>query len=87
MDPSIAPFVPAWFDVLGAVVTVAWLVLVVVALVSIARSASLTASQRVLWTVAVLLLPVLASVAWLATVALERRLPRRRAAAGAGEHA
>lgn len=60
------PLIPAGYDIVWSMVTVLVLALTIVALVSLARSAGrLTATQALIWTVVVLLVPFLGPVAWL----------------------
>ncbi|WP_169332112.1 PLD nuclease N-terminal domain-containing protein [Acaricomes phytoseiuli] len=49
------------------------IVLLAVALISLARSKSVTPGQRVLWAVVIVLLPILGSVLWLVVAFLIRR--------------
>jgi hypothetical protein len=61
------PLLPAGYDVVWSVVSFVTLVLVIVALVSISRSAKLlTSTQALVWTLVAILVPVLGPVAWLA---------------------
>jgi Phospholipase_D-nuclease N-terminal len=64
VDPN--PLVPSAYDVVWGAVMFAQLVLVVAALVSVARSrASLTATQTLVWVLLILLIPLLGAIAWL----------------------
>jgi len=60
------PLLPAGYDIAWSVVTLAIVVLIAVALVTLARSAKrLTSPQALLWTLIVLFVPVLGALAWL----------------------
>ncbi|NHI15975.1 PLDc N-terminal domain-containing protein [Microbacterium excoecariae] len=61
------PLVPAGYDIAWSVIVAAVIALTVIALIGLARSAKhLTALQAWIWTLLVLLVPVLGAVAWLA---------------------
>jgi uncharacterized membrane protein YhaH (DUF805 family) len=61
------PLIPAGYDIAWSVITVVVVVLTVVALISLARSAKrLTDWQRVVWVALILLMPVIGSISWLA---------------------
>tara|TARA_R110002020_G_scaffold203551_6_gene407327 strand:+ start:2950 stop:3192 length:243 start_codon:yes stop_codon:yes gene_type:complete len=61
------PLIPAGYDIAWSIVTVAAIVLIVVALISLARSAQrLTSLQALIWVLVVLFVPVLGSIAWMA---------------------
>lgn len=60
------PLLPAGYDVIWSVVSFVTLVLVIVALVSISRSAKLlTSTQALVWTLVTIFVPVLGAVSWL----------------------
>jgi hypothetical protein len=64
VDPS--PLVPSAYDVVWGAVMIVSVVLVVAALVSLARSrGSLTATQTLVWVLLILLIPLLGAIAWL----------------------
>jgi uncharacterized membrane protein YhaH (DUF805 family) len=66
MREALNPLVPAAFDVTWAASTAVVLFLLVIALVSLARSARrLTASQALAWVLVAILLPVVGPLAWL----------------------
>ena len=61
------PLIPAGYDIAWSIVAVAAIVLIVVALISLARSAQrLTSLQALIWVLVVLFVPVLGSIAWMA---------------------
>ncbi|TQJ30153.1 PLDc N-terminal domain-containing protein [Microbacterium sp. SLBN-146] len=65
MGPN--PLLPAGYDIVWSVVSFAILALVVVALVSISRSAKLlTSTQALTWTLVAIFVPMLGPIAWLA---------------------
>jgi membrane protein DedA with SNARE-associated domain len=67
------PVVPVSFELLAFIPLVLWAALLVTALITIAKSAQLTGAQRVLWTIAVIVIPVAGSAAWLVSYWIERR--------------
>ncbi len=67
------PVLPVSFELLAIIPFVVWAALVFAALLTIAKSTRLTTVQRVLWTIAVILLPVAGSGAWLISYWIERR--------------
>jgi Zn-dependent protease with chaperone function len=67
------PVLPVSFELLAIVPLVLWAALLVAALLTIAKSTQLTGAQRVLWTIAVIVLPVAGSAAWLISYWIERR--------------
>ena len=67
------PVLPVSFELLAIIPLVLWAALFVAALLTIAKSNHLTAVQRVLWTIAVIVLPVAGSAAWLISYWIERR--------------
>ena len=67
------PVLPVSFELLAIIPLVLWAALLVAALLTIAKSTQLTAAQRVLWTIAVIVLPVAGSAAWLISYWIERR--------------
>jgi hypothetical protein len=73
------PVIPVAFDVFGVTIIVLWAVLVLTALITVSRSRSVSANQRLGWMLAILILPVIGSLVWLATLAIEgSRLRRAR---------
>ena len=70
------PLIPAGYDLAWSAVTVAVIVLAIAALVLLARSAKrLTPRQALTWTLVILLVPFVGSLAWL-TIG-RRSLPER----------
>jgi membrane protein DedA with SNARE-associated domain len=67
------PVVPVSFELLAFIPLVLWAALLITALLTIAKSAQLTGAQRVLWTIAVIVIPVAGSAAWLVSYWIERR--------------
>lgn len=67
----VEPVIPAMFTLWGIVLLAFWAVLLVFALVTVAKSSSLTAVQRVIWAVAIVAMPVLGALAWTATYVVE----------------
>jgi len=65
------PVIPVAFDVFGVTIIVLWAVLVLTALITVSRSRSVSANQRLGWVLAILILPVIGSLAWLAALAIE----------------
>lgn len=60
------PLLPAGYDIAWSVAALAVIVLIGVALVTLARSAKrLTGLQALLWTLIVLFVPVVGALAWL----------------------
>ena len=60
------PLIPVGYDIVWSIVTVLVIALTIAALVMLARSARrLTATQALIWTLVVLLVPFLGPVAWL----------------------
>lgn len=67
MGDSANPLVPAGYDIVCAAVSVLLVVLLVVALVSIARTANrLTSFQALIWVLVADFVPIVKPVAWLA---------------------
>jgi hypothetical protein len=67
MREAVNPLVPAAYDVTWTAITGAILLLLVIALISLARVAkSLTPTQALTWVLVAILLPVLGPFAWLA---------------------
>ncbi len=67
MRGAMNPLIPAGYDIAWSAITVLVIALAIVALISLARAARrLTATQGLLWTLVVLLVPVVGPVAWLA---------------------
>ncbi|MBY6061943.1 PLDc N-terminal domain-containing protein [Microbacterium esteraromaticum] len=72
------PLIPVGYDIVWTALAIAVVVLAVVALVSLARSAKrLSAPQALIWVLIVLLVPVLGPIAWLA-VGRRSTWPARR---------
>lgn len=60
------PLIPAGYDIAWSAIAAVVIVLTIVGLVSLARSArQLTSMQALVWTLVVLFVPVLGAVAWL----------------------
>lgn len=57
---------PTAWDVLGYLVSMAWVALTVAALISLGRCRSLSAGQTLAWASIVLFVPLFGAVAWLA---------------------
>ncbi|WEO78368.1 PLDc N-terminal domain-containing protein [Cryobacterium sp. SO2] len=67
MDGSANPLLPAGYDVAWTIVSALMIVLLVVALVSMARSAGrITATAALVWALLVICVPVVGPIAWLA---------------------
>lgn len=61
------PLIPAGYDIAWSVITAILIALTVVALISLMRSVKrLTGAQAMVWTLLIILIPLLGSVAWLA---------------------
>jgi Zn-dependent protease with chaperone function len=80
------PVLPVSFELVAIIPVVIWAALVFAALLTIAKSTQLTAAQRVLWTIAVILLPVAGSAAWLISYWIERRQAGRASTTVSGGH-
>lgn len=79
MADTVNPLVPIWYDIVWSVGVAGALVLAVAALVSIGRSSrGLTGFGAAVWTLAVVFLPFLGSIAWF----LAGRRPARELMAG-----
>lgn len=66
MGDSTNPLIPAGYDIAWTMISVLLIVLVIVALVSIGRTASrLSASQVLIWTLVTIFVPVVGPIAWL----------------------
>lgn len=66
MSESVNPLLPAWYDVVWSVTAVAMFVLLVIALISLSRSAkSLSSLQALVWTFVALFVPIAGPLAWL----------------------
>lgn len=76
------PAIPPLFEITWTVVWVLVAIVTVIALVTIARSKSVSTTQKVLWLVAVLVLPGIGAIAWLVTLAVERASKRHRSLQG-----
>lgn len=80
MSDPISPLLPTYYDIMWSVGTVAILIMLVVALISIGRrSKLLSATQALIWTLLVIFLPLVGPLAWLA-------VGRRTASALAESH-
>lgn len=67
MIASVNPVLPASYDIAWSAISVVVFALMLVALVSVARSAKkLTATQSLTWIVLIIFLPLLGPIAWLA---------------------
>lgn len=67
MAGSANPLLPAGYDIAWTTAFLLILALTILALVSIARAAKrLTSTQAMMWTLLVVLVPVIGSLAWLA---------------------
>ncbi|WP_372487851.1 PLDc N-terminal domain-containing protein [Rathayibacter festucae] len=60
--------VPAYYDAAWVVFSILSAALLIVSIVTLVRTKSLSNAARVGWTAVVVLLPVLGSAAWLATL-------------------
>ncbi|MCD1570744.1 PLDc N-terminal domain-containing protein [Agromyces mediolanus] len=67
------PVIPLWFSAYSTLVAVLAVALLVAAFVSVLRSPGLSAAARVVWIVAIWLVPVLGPLAWFAWRWLHRR--------------
>lgn len=66
MSESVNPLIPAWYDVAWSTSVAVALVLLVVALISLSRRASLlSARQALVWTVVAIFAPIVGPLAWL----------------------
>jgi Phospholipase_D-nuclease N-terminal len=66
MDEPVNPLFPVGFDIAWSTMVVVVIALVVVALVSLARTASrLTSMEALIWTLVTIFVPVVGAVAWL----------------------
>lgn len=66
MLASANPLIPTGYDIVWSVVALALFALMVTALISLVRSArALTTVQSLVWTLLVLLVPLLGALAWL----------------------
>ncbi|WP_447949185.1 PLD nuclease N-terminal domain-containing protein [Microbacterium aurum] len=60
------PLIPAGYDIVWSVIAVVLLALMILALVSLARSAKrLNGTQGLVWTLVVIFVPVIGPLAWL----------------------
>lgn len=76
---ALNPLVPSGYDIVWSVIALIAAVLMVVALVSLARSTRrLTSRQGLAWVLVVLLVPVAGPAAWLA-IGRRAGMPRREA--------
>lgn len=67
MGESENPLLPAGYDIAWTVISVLMIALLVVALVSIARSATrLTVASSLVWTLVAIFVPLVGPLAWLA---------------------
>jgi hypothetical protein len=67
------PHLPIWFEASGVLTTVAMIVLAIAALILLVRTGGLTGIQRLVWTLAIIFLPVAGPILWLVTRAITRR--------------
>jgi hypothetical protein len=82
MLASANPLIPAAYDIVWSGLALVLLALLVVALVSLGRSAkALTSTQTLVWTLVAIFIPVLGPLAWLFI-----GRPSALAAAGATDH-
>lgn len=66
MDDSMNPILPTGYDIAWTMVLFLVIALIVVALVSLARTAKrLTSTQALIWALVTILVPVIGPVAWL----------------------
>lgn len=66
MSSVVNPLIPAGYDIAWSIVAFVVFALMILAVVSLARSAKhLTATAALVWTLVVLFMPVLGPVAWL----------------------
>jgi uncharacterized membrane protein YhaH (DUF805 family) len=66
MGDAANPLLPAGYDIAWTTISVLPIALVLVALVSIARSAKrLTSTQALIWTLVAIFVPVVGPIAWL----------------------
>jgi Phospholipase_D-nuclease N-terminal len=76
MDESVNPLFPVGYDIAWSTIVVLVVALAVVALVSLARTASrLTSMEALIWTLVTIFVPLVGPVAWLS-------IGRRSALAG-----
>jgi hypothetical protein len=71
------PLIPPAFEVFGGVVTAVLIVLALVALVTIAKSPSISPGQRAAWVIGAVLVPGVVPALWLVLLAIERRRLRQ----------
>lgn len=66
MPESLNPLLPAWYDVVWSATMAVIFVLLVVSLISIARTdKSLSSFQSLVWTLVAILVPIVGPLAWL----------------------
>ena len=66
MQSSVNPLLPATYDIVWSVVTALMLVLLIVALVSLARTAKrLPSAHALVWTLIAIFVPIVGPLAWL----------------------
>ena len=66
MGDSINPLLPAGYDIAWTAISILLIALVIVALVSIARTAKrLTSTHALIWTLVTIFVPVVGPIAWL----------------------
>jgi Phospholipase_D-nuclease N-terminal len=66
MDGTVNPMLPVGFDIAWSTIVVLVIVLAVVALISLARTANrLTPTEALIWTLVTIFVPVVGPVAWL----------------------
>ena len=65
------PVIPAAFEVFGVMFVTLYASLVIVALVTVAKSPSLSEAHRVGWVLAIILLPLVGAITWIALYIIE----------------
>lgn len=76
------PAIPPVFEITWTIAWVLVAIVTVIALVTVVRSRSVSTTQRVLWLIAVLVLPGIGAIAWLVTLAVERTSKRHHSVQG-----
>lgn len=72
------PVIPLGFEVIGTTFVIVYAALTIAALVTLAKSSKISSGQRIVWIVAVILLPLVGAAVWLATYFIERSTLRRQ---------